>query len=458
MVPLQTLLHICQDQKKSEKDLFACVKFLSENLYTISHQSHDGANALHDAVKCHYMSVLRYLISRASPHAINSQKKRGQRPVFEAVMAGNLPAFNLLIDLPGIDLLATRDDKKTLLNCAAWADEITVARKLIDKDRKLIELAEGHGVPAIHYAVERDNPAMFQLLLDAGSDPRSQRHSLGTPDKDLISYAAFEGRVWCLDKLLELKAWMIDNQSGQLVAHKDHQGKTLFHEAAASASPAVLQKILISLPLEGLSLEDRDAWGQTPLHYAARQEKEDLVSLLLIAGSNKDALAMNGSTPIDLALESETIDAVRALVLADAHVGQSSRPNLAKIQVYDKEDFVAKLNELLAAPFGEHRPDMKTDFQPCEKTVYRVGTVDDVFDEWSPDIPFLEILVPETAVLPVDQVIFETVSHDQGETCTLYFVYLLLIALFQASVEKAADGEALTNIHIPFLMLPYRTF
>ena len=422
LVALQTLLRSCQDQNRSEKDIFACVKLLSETPCAISHQSQDGANALHDAVKCHYIPVVSYLISRAPPHAINAQKKRGETPIFEAVMAGNIPAFNLLVDLPSIDLLATRDDKKTLLNCATWADEITIAQKLIDKEPKLIKLAEGHGVSAIHYAVERDNPAMFQLLLDAGSDPRSQRHSLGTPNKDLISYAAFEGRVWCLDKLLKLKAWMVYNQSGQLVAHKDDHGKTLFHEAAASASPAVLQKILKSLPLEGLSLEDRDAWGQTPLHYAARQRKEGFVSLLLTAGSDKDALAMNGSTPLDLALESEAIDAVRTLVLADAHVGQSSRHKSAKIQCYDKEDFFVKLNDVLAAPFGEHRRDMKTDFQPCEKTVHRVGTVDDVFDEWSPDIPFLEILVPENVVLPVDQVIFETVSHDQGETGSLYLV------------------------------------
>ena len=421
LVPLQTLLRICQDQSRSEKDIFACVKLLSENPNTVSHQSHDGANALHDAVKCPYISVLKYLIGRAPPHAINNQKKGGETPIFEAVMAGNIPAFNLLIDLPGIDLLATRNDKKTLLNCAAWADEITIAQKLIDKDQQLIRLAEGHCVSAIHYAVERDNLAMFQLLLDAGSDPRSQRHSPGTPKYDLISYAAFEGRVWCLDKLLELKAWMTYNQSGQPVAHKDGQGKTLLHEAAASASPTVLQKILKSLPLEGLSLEDRDAWGQTPLHYAARQRKEDLVSLLLTAGSDKDALAMNGSTPLDMALESEAIDAVRNLVLADAHVGQSPRPNLSRIQCYDKEVFFAKLNDILAGAFGEHRHDTKTDSQPCEKTVHRVGTVDDVFDEWSPDIPFLEILVPENAVFPVDQVIFETVSHDQGETCTLYF-------------------------------------
>ncbi len=130
---------------------------------------------------------------------------------------------------------------------------------------------------------------------------------------------------------------------------------------------------------------------------------------------------MNGSTPLDLALESEAIDAVRCLVLADARVGQDSRPKLSKIQCYDKEDFFAKLNNILAAPFGEHGRDTKTDLQPCEKFVHRVGTLDDVFDEWSPDIPFLEVLVPENAMLPVDQVIFETVSHDQGGTCTLVF-------------------------------------
>ncbi len=259
LVPLQILLRVCQEQNRSEKDAFACVKLLSENPLTISHQSHDGANSLHDAVKCPYLSILKYLISRAPPHAVNAQKRRGQTPIFEAVMAGNIPAFSLLIDLPGIDLLATRDDNKTLLNCAAWADEIAVAQKLINKDKRLIKLAEGHNVSAIHYAVERDNPAMFQLLLDAGSDPRSQRHSVVTPNTDLISYAAFEGRVWCLDKLLELKAWMVYDQSGQMVAHKDDLGKTLIHEAAASASPAVLQKILKSSPLEGLSLEDRDA-------------------------------------------------------------------------------------------------------------------------------------------------------------------------------------------------------
>ena len=417
LVPLQTLLRICQDQYRSEKDLLACVKLLSETPESISHKSHDGANALHDAVRCQYISVLRYLISRAPPNAINAQKIRGQTPIFEAVMAGNIPAFDLLVDLPGIDLLATRDDKKTLLNCAAWADEIDIARKLIDKQPRLIKLAEEHAISAIHYAVERDNPSMFQMLLDAGSDPRSQRHTTNT---NLISYAASYRRVWCLDTLLKSKAWMTYDQSGQLVAHRNNQGETLLHAAAASAFPTALQKILKSLPLEGLSLEDHDARGRTPLHRAAEQRKGLLVSLLLTAGSDKDAVTNNGDTALDLALKSRAFDAVRTLVLADAHVSQGSRPKLSDIQCYEKEEFFAKLLDITAVPLGIQRQDTKNYLERCERIVHRVGTVHDVFHEWSPDIPFLEIIVPEKAALPIDQVIFETVSHDQGETCAPY--------------------------------------
>lgn len=420
LVPLQTLLRIYPDTWRPEKNLLACVKLLSENPDSVSHKSHDGANVLHDAVRCPYISVLRHLISRAPLNAINAQTINGRTPIFRAVRACNIPAFDLLIDLPGIDLLATRDDKKTLLDHAAYVDDIYIARKLIDKQPRLIKLAEEYAVPAIHWAVERNNPSMFQMLLDAGSDPSSQRHTLSTANQDLISYAAFYGRVWCLETLLKLKAWMTRDQSGQPVAYRDHQGRTLIHEAASSAFPTALQKILESLPLEGLSLEDRDIWGRTPLHHAAQSRKGSLISLLLAAGSDKDALTKYGDTALDLALKSKAIDAVRTLVLTDAHVGQGSGPRISDIQCYEKEDFFAKLVDIIAVPIGIQRQNTETYLQRSVRIVNRVGPVYDVFDEWSPDIPFLEITVPERATLPIDQVIFETVSHDQGETCALY--------------------------------------
>ena len=72
-------------------------------------------------------------------------------------------------------------------------------------------------------------------------------------------------------------------------------------------------------------------------------------------------------------------------------------------------------------PISVQRQNTETYLQRSERIVNRVGTVHDVFHEWSPDILFLDITVPEMAALPIDQIIFETVSHDQSETCALYF-------------------------------------
>lgn len=146
LVPLQTLLRICRDQNWSEKETLARVKLLSEDPKVISHRSYDGANALHDAALLPNISVLKYLVSRASPSIINTQRASGETPIFEALNASNVPAFNFLIEQPDIDLLATRYDQRTLLNCAAWNDQITVAQKLIKRAPKLIKMAGLHTV------------------------------------------------------------------------------------------------------------------------------------------------------------------------------------------------------------------------------------------------------------------------------------------------------------------------
>lgn len=414
LVPLQSLLRVCRDQNWSEKETLARVKFLSEDPKTISHRSGDGANALHDAALYPNILVLKYLVSRASSSTVNTQRVSGQTPIFDALYAYNIPAFNFLVEQPDIDLLAVRYDKKTLLNCAAWANEITVVEKLIKKAPDLIKKAELHSISAIHYAVERDNLAVFKLLLEAGSDPRSRRHKHNI---DLISYAAFEGRISFLDTLLKLKAkvWMNFDSSGREEAHSDDRGRTLIHNAAAGGSVPVLRKVLSVLPLEGLSLEDHDNLGQTPLHYAVRARDEGLVDLLLKAGADKDAIMSSGETSLDLALELEINDTVCTLVLANARVCGDWRSKLSRINLYQTENFFTKLLDIIAKPINMERKNVTGDNEPfLEKSVHRVGNEYSVYNSWSFDVPFLEMIVPENAALPIRQVIFETLSHDQG--------------------------------------------
>ena len=414
LVPLQSLLGICRDQNWSEKETLARVKLLSEDPKTISHRSRKGANALHNAAQCPNLLVLKYLVSRASSSTVNTQRVSGQTPIFDALYAYNVPAFNFLVEQPEIDLLTLRHDKKTLLNCAAWANEITVVQKLIQKAPELIKKAELYSISAIHYAVERDNLAMFNLLLEAGSDPRSRRHK---HDIDLISYAAFEGRISCLDILLKLetKVWMTSDSSGRQVAHRDDRGRTLIHNATAGGSTSALRKVLSFSPLEGLSLDDHDALGQTPLHCAVRARNEGLVSLLLKAGADKDATMSSGGTSLDLALELDINDIVCTLVLANARVSGDWQSKVASINCYQTENFFTKLVDIIAKPINMKRNDVLTDNEPFkEKSVHRIGNEDGYYDSHSFDVPFLEIIVPENAALHVRQVIFETISHDQG--------------------------------------------
>lgn len=415
LVPLQSLLRVCGDYNWSEKETLARVKLLSENPKTISHLSREEANALHEAAQCRNLSVLKYLVSRTSPSTVNTQRVSGQTPIFDALYAYNVPGFNFLVEQPDIDLLTLRYDKKTLLNCAAWANEITVVQKLIQKAPELIKKAELHSISAIHYAIERDNLAMFNLLLEAGSDPRSRRYK---HDIDLISYAAFEGRISFLDTLLKLEAkvWITSDSSGRQVAHRDDRGRTLIHNAAAGGSTSALRKVLSFSPLEGLTLEDHDALGQTPLHCAIRARDEGLVSLLLKAGADKDAVMSSGETPLDLALELEINDIVCTLVLANARVRGDWRSKLARVNCYQTEDFFNKLLDITAKPVNMKRNDVTTDNEPFkEKSVHRIGNEHSIYNSWSFDVPFLEIIIPENAALPIRQVIFETISHDQGK-------------------------------------------
>lgn len=455
LVPLQTLLRDCRDRNWSEKEALARVKLLSGDPKIISHRSRDGANALHDAAQGPNIAVLEYLVSRALPNTINTQRIDGRTPIFDALYAYNVQAFNFLVEQPNIDLLAVRNDQKTLLNCAAWADEITVAQILIKKAPELIKMAESHSISAIQYAVERDNLAMFNLLLEAGSDPRSRRHGY---DIDLISYAAFEGRISFFDTLLNLKekVWMIYDPLGRPVAHKDDHGRTLIHNAAAGGSIPVLRKVLTFLPLEGLSLEDHDALGQTPLHHAIRARDEGLVSLLLKAGSNKDAITNSGETPLDFALQLEVNDTVGTLLLANARVCRDWRSKLSSIYFYQTEDFFTKLLDIIAKPISIDRDNTTMHNEPFkEKTVHRKGNEYSVYNSWSFDIPFLEIIVPENASLPIRQILFETISHDQGKLCFKKVSRLLTVSWQDGAVSRTIR-KVLTNIRILFLKLQCR--
>lgn len=96
---------MCQNQNWSEKEIFARVKFFSNDSKVVSHRNYNGENILHDAAKFSNISVLKYFVSRVPPSIINIQRANGETSIFEVLIAFNVTAFDFLIEQSDIDLL-----------------------------------------------------------------------------------------------------------------------------------------------------------------------------------------------------------------------------------------------------------------------------------------------------------------------------------------------------------------
>ena len=133
---------------------------------------------------------------------------------------------------------------------------------------------------ALHLAVERNAPAIVQLLIESGAQLSTLNEYGWTP----LRCAAEEGREECARLLLAAGADACAGAASFSVLHK-----------AAGLKTSDLLRMLLSL---GLDLEARDDGGQTPLFYAAQYGCCENLRLLLEAGADVNARDHRGTTPL----------------------------------------------------------------------------------------------------------------------------------------------------------------
>jgi len=175
---------------------------------------------------------------------------------------------------------------------------------------------QGDGMTALHWAAERGDAELAEMLLYAGANLAAVTRVGQYTPLHLASKAASAPAVQVL-----LKA------GANVAAVTRPSGVTALHLAAASGSAAV-----ITLLLErGADVNAKEAeWGQTPLIFAAAQNRADAIRALVAAGAD----AAIESKMIDVVHESQMDRAGVALQrkILEASVPKGQQPTASQVQ------------------------------------------------------------------------------------------------------------------------------
>ncbi len=222
-----------------------------------------------------------YVVQRLkrSPGSINDTDSKGYTALMEAAYKGYLKISELLIRM------------KADINHKVPRNDSNEARAIFDKNKGV---DPNWGSTALNLVFMSDNKSemndrhqIAESLLKAGADVNSLSELGQTP----LSIAAGNGfPVETLNLLISHGADL--NSTANLGTGCTPMMSAILYEQFEQA------RFLIEA---GTGLDIQDSKGLTALHYAAVQDAEDIVKLLLDKGADKSIKNKRGETPADLA-------------------------------------------------------------------------------------------------------------------------------------------------------------
>ncbi|HEX3645807.1 MAG TPA: ankyrin repeat domain-containing protein [Vicinamibacterales bacterium] len=179
-----------------------------------------------------------------------------------------------------------------------------------------VSAAKGDGMTALHFAAERGDAAMTEILVYAGANVGAvTRIGHYTP----LHIASRAGNAAVVQALVKAGA--------DVSARTTTSGVTPLHLAAASGNAAVIE-LLLDRGADADAVESE--WGQTPLMFAAAEDRVDAIRLLLERGAD----ATIKTRTIDIAHQSQLDRAAGNLQkkVLEAAVVKGQQPTPRQVQ------------------------------------------------------------------------------------------------------------------------------
>jgi ankyrin repeat protein len=199
-----------------------------------------------------------------------------------------------------------------LIDAVKRQDSAAVHRLLVDNagaakaksSKPNINATEADGSTALHWAAQRNDLKLVELLLAAGANAKAATRYNITP----LYFACLNGNVAIAERLL--KAGADPNGTSQ-------EGQTTVMTAALSGKPDVV-KLLLS---KGAKVDAVEPFrGQTALMWAASEGNAAAVEMLIEFGASATTKSKGGFTPLLFAVRNGSIDATKTLLAHGANV------------------------------------------------------------------------------------------------------------------------------------------
>jgi ankyrin repeat protein len=211
---------------------------------------------------------------------------------------------------------------------AAMRNDTASIRALLPKAAAAdVNASQGDGMTALHWAAERGDAALAEMLVYAGANVSAvTRIGQYTP----LHLASKSGSVAVADALIKAGA--------DVKARTTNTGVTALHLAAASGSVDVAKRLIDA----GADVNAKEAeWGQTPLIFAAAQNRVEAIRLLLARGADPKITTKTIDVPHQLALDRAASQLQRKIL--DASVPKGQQPTASQVQaaIQASRDLVA---------------------------------------------------------------------------------------------------------------------
>ncbi|KAG0425652.1 hypothetical protein HPB47_027205 [Ixodes persulcatus] len=259
-----------------------------------------GNTALHLATKRKDLDIMRFLVECNSP--INHQNKEGQSPLHVAAREGDEHAVKLFHHANANPNLIDLEDR-TPLHIATQLGHVGVVELLIDKYKASVHHRTKDGSTLMHIAAEAGRPETAMVFMKKGV-PLHMSNKAGAK---CIHTAAQKGYVEIVRTLL---------QKGEHVDVKTNDGHTALH-VAVSAGQALVVETLLG---HGAQVQFKAGPNnETPLHIAARvKNADDCAELLIKSGANVNEKEANGEIPLHFAAREGHLRTTKLLLADDS--------------------------------------------------------------------------------------------------------------------------------------------